>query len=206
MTGPRKTSFTSASDTALKAPLPAPCTQRQTMSDVMPSVTASTRQEQIYSTVPISSTGRRPYLSLSGPHTSMDSAKLNKKPLRVRPIRSGVTANCVVISGMAGKYKSVDKGAKEPMNVRKPIKHRTPPGKTSAARCRISTSIVKEKKRTRALRAFFFVRRVRKRSSARVPAWEDAAHGWVCQAFRAGDGKRHGVPKRRAADFKKGGS
>ena len=60
------------------------------MSIQMSEESAHITLERRYSVSPARMTGRRPYLSLSGPQTSMDSAKKNMKPISVRLVSPGV--------------------------------------------------------------------------------------------------------------------
>lgn len=58
------------------------------------------------------STRRRPTRSLYGPQKSMDRAKSSRKQLMLRLDRASVVSSEAAMLGRAGRYMSVDRGAK----------------------------------------------------------------------------------------------
>jgi hypothetical protein len=70
---------------------------------------------------PVSSTGRRPYLSESGPHTNSIMLKLTNHSTIDCPTRLSEIPHCEAIKGIAARYISVDNAGTAAINPKKQI-------------------------------------------------------------------------------------
>ncbi len=99
-----------ARDSTEAAPAPSACRKRSTIRLPIDGATKQPAPATVNSTIPPSSTGRRPSESDSGPYSSMPSEKPDRKLVSVHCTADALVPRLSATEGMLGRYMSVPIG------------------------------------------------------------------------------------------------